>query len=161
MRKISLIYFVAILSGIFLYSCSADDQKTQNAVVSALSSSGNSTVGATVKDGVATLTGTVQTQEQRASAEAAAKNVKDVKSVNNRIEVVAPAAPTPTVSPDQTLTNNINQRLSSEGLSGINVSVNNGEVTLTGDVKRADLQKVMEAANAANPTRVVNQLTIK
>lgn len=44
---------------------------------------------------------------------------------------------------------------------GVTASINNGEVTLTGEVKKADLPKVLQAVNATNPAKVNNQLTVK
>src|ERR1044072_8101685 len=38
---------------------------------------------------------------------------------------------------------------------------NNGEVTLTGSVKREDLPKLMQRVQALNPTKVNNNLSIK
>ena len=41
-----------------------------------------------------------------------------------------------------------------KGIKGITATVSNGEVTLTGDVKKADLQKVMQVANESKPKKV-------
>lgn len=157
MRRTFLIYTIALLSGVILYSCKPSDEKVQKAVETALTTSGNSAIGATVKDGIATITGTVESEEAKAAAEAIVKATKDVKSVDNKIEVVVPVK----INPDDTLTSTINEGLKAAGFPDIKVAVANGEVTLTGDVKKADLQKVMEIANNANPGKVINQLTVK
>lgn len=157
MRRTVLIYVVALLSGVILYSCKPSDEKLQKAVETALTTSGNTAIASTVKEGVATITGTVESEEAKAAIEAAVKAVKDIKSVDNKIEVVVPVK----INPDETLVTTINEALSTAGFKGINVAVANGEVTLTGDVKKADLQKVMEIANGTNPAKVINQLTIK
>jgi len=44
---------------------------------------------------------------------------------------------------------------------GVNVTISNGEVTLTGEVSRDQLPKVMQAVNAIHPKKVNNELTIK
>lgn len=157
MRRTLLIYVVALLSGVILYSCKPSDEKLQKAVETALTTSGNTAIAGTVKEGVATITGTVESEEAKAAIEAAVKAVKDIKSVDNKIEVVVPVK----INPDDTLVTTINEALSAAGFSAVKVAVANGEVTLTGDVKKADLQKVMEIANGANPAKVINQLTIK
>lgn len=157
MRRTFLIYTIALLSGVILYSCKPSDEKVQKAVETALTTSGNSTIGATVKDGVVTITGTVESEQARTAAEATVKTVKDVKSVDNKIQVVEPVR----INPDDTLTTTINDGLKAAGFPDVKVSVVNKEVTLTGDVKKADLQKVMEIANNASPAKVINQLTIK
>jgi hypothetical protein len=43
----------------------------------------------------------------------------------------------------------------------VTATVNNGEVTLSGSVKRAELPKLMQRVQALNPTKVNNNLTIK
>ena len=44
---------------------------------------------------------------------------------------------------------------------GVTATVNNGEVTLTGDITRAKLPKLMMAVQAMHPKKVNNNLTIK
>lgn len=43
----------------------------------------------------------------------------------------------------------------------VTASVNNGEVTLTGSVKRDELPALMQRVQALNPTKVNNNLSIK
>lgn len=170
MRRSVLVYMFAFITGVMLYSCTSSDEKIKRSVESALVTNNVSGVTTETRNGVVTLTGTVDTPEQRMSAENAARSVSDVKSVNNQIQVTMPTpTPTPTTtttttttsSTDQTMINSINSNLTSAGFSGINVAVSNGEVTLTGNVNRADLQRVMQIANDARPTRVNNQLTVR
>lgn len=44
---------------------------------------------------------------------------------------------------------------------GVTATVNNGEVTLTGDITRAKLPKLMSAISATHPKKINNNLTIK
>ncbi|MDU1904797.1 MAG: BON domain-containing protein [Dysgonomonas sp.] len=159
MKKSVLVYVFVLVASIMLYSCGKSDEKIKQSVETALTTTNSGSVSTDVKNGVVTLKGTVNTPEEKMAVENAVKALKDVKSVNNEIQINMPA-PAP-VSADQTLTNTINTGLTAAGLSGINVAINNGEVTLTGEVKRADLPKVMQIANDAKPTKVNNQLTIK
>jgi len=157
MRRKALIYFIALLSGVMVYSCKPSDEKLQKSVETALSS--NTGVTSTVKGGVVTLMGTVDSEEAKADAEAKAKSVKDIKSVNNNIQVVLPPPP---VNPDDTLTTTIKDALSTAGFKDVNVAVSNGEVTLTGNVKKkADMTKVMQIANESKPKKVNNQIKVK
>ncbi len=159
MKRRVLFFAVTLLSCVMLYSCKPSDEKLQKAVETALTAT-NTGVTSAVKDGVVTLTGTVDSEEAKAAAETAAKAVKDIKSVSNNIQVVLPPAPV-VINPDDTLTSTINSGLTAAGFSGITVAVSKGEVTLTGDVKKADLAKVMQIANESKPAKVVNQLKIK
>lgn len=156
MKRSVLVYVCALLTGVMLYSCKPSDDKLQKAVETALTTA-NSAVNSTVKDGVVTLSGTVDSEEAKAAAEQAVKAVKDIKSVANNIEVKLPVV----INPDETLTTAVNSALSAAGFSGVTVAVKDGEVTLTGDAKKADLAKIMQAANEAKPKKVNNQLTIK
>lgn len=44
---------------------------------------------------------------------------------------------------------------------GVTAAVNNGEVTLTGDITRDKLPKLMMAVSAMHPKKINNKLTIK
>lgn len=158
MKKSALIYCVALLSGVLLFSCKPNDQKLQKEIETVLSVS-QSGVLTTVKGGVATLSGVVNTEEDKIAAEQAVKSVKDIKSVVNNIEVKA-AAPVVEINPDDVLKTAVTTALTAGGFAGIAAEVKNGEVTLTGSVKRADLAKVMKIANEAKPMKVTNQLKI-
>lgn len=157
MKKSLLVYVCALLTGVVLYSCKPSDAKIQKSVETALSTT-NTGISSAVKDGVVTLSGTVDTEEAKAAAEQVLKAVKDVKSITNNIEVKAPAV---VINPDDILTTTVNSAISAAGFSGVAVAVKDGEVTLTGDVKKVDLAKLMQVANEAKPKKVINQLTIK
>ena len=43
----------------------------------------------------------------------------------------------------------------------VKASVNDGVVTLTGEIKRAQLEKLMMTLNTLKPKKIENQLTIK
>jgi osmotically-inducible protein OsmY len=64
----------------------------------------------------------------------------------------------PSASEDTGLRNNIQANLTKAGLSGIEVEVEGGVVTLKGNVPRAKMQDAVKAANDAGPKRVLNQL---
>jgi hypothetical protein len=44
---------------------------------------------------------------------------------------------------------------------GVNATIQNGVITLTGEIKRADLQQLMAALNSLKPKSIENKLTIK
>ena len=69
--------------------------------------------------------------------------------------------PVPVIAQDDPLKTQVTQNLAKYGVSGVTVTVANGEVTLTGDIPRAKLQDAMKAANEAHPKKVNNKLTIK
>jgi osmotically-inducible protein OsmY len=109
--------------------------------------------------GVVSLTGEVTSAANKSHAEGLAKSVDGVKSVTNNITVKLP--PAPVIAQDDPLKTQVMANLIKYGISGITVSVANGEVTLTGNIARAKLQDAMKAANEAHPKKVNNKLTIK
>lgn len=44
---------------------------------------------------------------------------------------------------------------------GVSATVENGEITLTGNISRDQLPKLMQALNALHPRKINNKLTIK
>jgi len=118
-------------------------------------------VSVSVKDGVATLTGEVKSESDKASAETEAKAVEGVKSVVNNITIAAPPPPPAPViiSADDALTKGINDLL--KDYSTVKADVKDGVVTLTGDIKKTALPKLMMALHALKPKKVENKLTIK
>ena len=114
-----------------------------------------------VKDGTATLTGEVKDVTVKTKAEADVKGIEGIKTVNNNLTLIALApAPTP-MGADKTMEGTINENLKKANVTGVTVSVSNGEVTLSGEIPKADLAKAMQAASSTNPKKVNNQLKTK
>jgi osmotically-inducible protein OsmY len=158
--KIKFLTILTIAAVMFMAACGKSDADVQKAVQAKLTADGVTGVTVAVKDGVATLSGELTDITVKTKAEASAKGVEGVKSVNNTVTVKAPPPPPP--SPDKMIEGTVNEAIKKIGLTGITVSVANGEVTLTGDVTgRENLAKVMQAANQANVKKVINKLTVK
>lgn len=163
MKKMLFVMACVIITGMGMQSCKPNDAKVQSEVEKVLRTDYN-TVSTNYRNGVATLSGTVATQQEKNAAENAARSVKNVKSVVNNITVRQQQpvqTQSVTVNHDETITTNINNRLNEAGFRDVRVSVSNGEVTLAGDLKRADLNKVMQIANESNPRRVINNINLK
>lgn len=156
MKKQFLVYALIAILGFGAYSCQ-NDSKIQKELATALSIV-QSDLTVEFKDGVATLNGTVEDPDVKTSAENVAKVVKGVKSVVNNIQVKEPVV---VINPDETLQSTITAALALGGFKDVQVAIKEGEVTLSGDIKRNDLQKVMQIANEAKPKKVINQLNIK
>jgi len=158
-----LISSLAVFLVVSYTSCKgAKDSDVQASVESALRANPDlSGTVVSVKDGVATISGEVKSDAAKAQAETAAKGVKGVKSVVNNIAVAAPAPdPAPVViSPDETLNRSVTDAI--KDYPGVKAEVKDGVVTLTGDIKRSDLQKLMMNLNSLKPKKIENKLTIK
>ena len=63
------------------------------------------------------------------------------------------------VSPDDSLSHMAKDAV--KDYPGVTATVNGGEVTLTGNITRDKLPKLMQSVNAMHPKKVNNNLTIK
>jgi len=156
---IPLAMFFLIVS---LTSCKqkTTDADIKTAVDSAIAANADlGGIRTAVNDGVVTLSGEVKDDAAKTSAEAAAKGVNGVKSVVNNL-TVAPAQSPVVITADDPLKISVDATI--KAYPGVKATVQNGVVTLTGEIKRADLQKMMMALNALKPKSIDNtQLTIK
>ncbi len=110
-----------------------------------------------VQKGIATLTGQVKDDATNTAAINMAKEVKGVKQVMSNITI---APPQPLVSDaDATMQAALKDALKDN--SGVVYEVKDGVVTLTGEVKKSDLPKLMQKVSALKPTKIENKLTIK
>ena len=116
------------------------------------------TINVATASAVVTLAGEVSSAANKARAEELAKGVEGVKSVVNNITVKVPV---PVIAQDDPLKTQVMANLTKYGITGVTVTVANGEVTLTGNLPRAKLQDAMKAANEAHPKKVNNKLTIQ
>jgi hyperosmotically inducible protein len=158
----SLAVALAFCLAAFLAACQKgpDDAALTTSVKSQLTAQSPalaSMVNVETKEGVVTLTGTVDNDVAKSEAEQAAKGVANVKSVVNNLSVKPPIV----VSEDPKIKSAVEAGLAKYNVKGVTADVADGQVTLTGEIPRAKLQDAMKAANEANPKKVVNQLTIK
>jgi osmotically-inducible protein OsmY len=117
-------------------------------------------VTVTVNDGVVTLGGTCPDESCKHVSESAAKGIKGVKQVVNNIVVSPPAAqPHVEITADDPLKDSVNSLLSA--YKTVKANVENGTVTLTGEIKRSQLTPLMQSVNELKPKKVVNNLVIK
>lgn len=151
------IIMVALMVG--FVSCKPKDADIKTAVEQAISAIPDAS-GAVidVKDGVATISGEFKDDAARVAAEAAAKMVKGVKSVVNVGTLAVVAAPVE-VSADAALTATVADAV--KDFTTVKADVLDGVVTLTGEIKKTDLPKLMMSVNALKPKKVENKLTVK
>jgi len=146
---------------LLLAACGKSDSDLQKAASDKLSADNISGVTVAVKDCTASLTGEVKDITVKTKAEADVKGVDGIKTVNNNLTLI-PLAPAPTpMGSDKMMEGTINENLKKANVTGVTVSVNNGEVTLSGEIPKADLAKAMQAASSTNPKKVNNQLKTK
>lgn len=142
-------------------SCKPKDADIKTAVEQAISAIPDA-AGATieVKDGIATITGEFKDETARIAAETAAKAVKGVKSVVNNGTVAAPVVVAPVeISADAALISAVADAVKDFGT--VKADVKDGIITLTGEIQKTNLPKLMMSLNALKPKKVDNKLTVK
>lgn len=145
--------------GAFVTSCNkvSDAEIQNNAQTKLATISEASGVSVTVENQVLTLNGLVADEAARSYVESSVSDIKGIKSIVNNLQLEP-------VEPDFT---SIDAMLDSalvdvlKDHKTITATVEKGVVTLNGEIKKADLQTVMEKVNALKPERVDNNLTIK
>lgn len=155
--KIKFITVLTLAVALFMSACGKSDADLQKAAADKLAADKVAGVTVAVKDGVATLTGEVADQTVKSKAEASVKSVEGIKSVTNNCTLKPLPTPAPP-SPDKMIEGTVNEGLKKKGITGVTVSVSNGEVTLSGTVDKAKVPEVMMTANEAKPKKVINNL---
>ena len=160
MKMTKILIAVFLSSSVLFFSCKPKDSDVQAKITEKFAATPEvSGASASVMDGVATLSGEVKDDAAKTMAETDAKAIKGVKSVVNNLTTTPVMAAPPVVAPDSALTQGVTD--ATKDFPGVTAAVANGEVTLTGTIKRADLPKLMQSLQSLNPSKINNQLTIK
>lgn len=147
----------AIALSLVCVACGPKDADINASVNTAIAGVNGVTVN--VVDGVATISGAFVNDSAKASTETVVKGVNGVKSVVDNATVTPPPPPPVVISPDEMLKNSVTAAI--KDYSTLTADVNDGVVTLTGEVKKSDLPKVMQALSALKPKKIENKATVK
>lgn len=160
MKITKIMFSMLLMYSMFFIGCGQKDTDIKSSVEEKLKTNTDMTSPMTVNvtDGVVTIAGECKDDACRAKCEDLAKSVKGVKSVVNNCVVAKITAPVQ-VSTDDALTTGVMD--ATKDHPTVKASVNNGVVTLTGEIKRDQLQKLMQTLNTLNPAKIENKLTIK
>ncbi len=150
-----------VLSCALFIGCKPKDSDIKSQIEQALQANlETSGINVQVTDGVATLSGEVKDQQARDKAGTLAADAKGVKSVDNQVTVTPPVVEAPVqINPDEALVQGVKD--ATKDFPTVTANVNDGVITLTGDVKRSDLKNLMMSLNTLKPKKIDNQLTIK
>jgi len=168
MRK-SFLRFAFVFAAVAIVVLSAcksgpKDADLEKTVTEKLSAASTDVTGgsATVKDGVVTLSGVFKDDASKAAFETTVKAIPGVKSVVNNSTVAAPAAPVPApvvINGDDALKAGVAD--ATKDFPGVKAEIKDSVITLTGDIKRASLQKLMMSLHTLKAKKIDNKLTIK
>jgi osmotically-inducible protein OsmY len=114
------------------------------------------------KDGVVMLRGKVDSAEAKTAAAEIAKGIDGAKGVKNELQVVPPAQRAEVTADDKVIAQNVQTKLKQDPqLKNAKIDVNNGVVSLTGEVKSIEASaKASEVARSVAGVRSVkNDLT--
>ena len=91
------------------------------------------------------------------------KEKEKEKDVNTTIiaDTMSTADTSTTVTTAPEIVSEAQLRDATKDFPGVTATVNNGEVTLTGTIKRDDLPRLMQSVQALNPKKLNNNLTIQ
>ncbi len=160
MKKIRLISMLAlaIMVAVGATSCKPKDADIQKAVQTAIAANPDATgVTVAVEKGIVTLTGEVKDDATSLVVAGLATAVKGVKSVTNSLTVTPPA---PVLSPiDAALETALKDALKDNAT--VIAAVKDGVITLTGEIQKKDLPKLLQKISALKPIKIDNQLTVK
>ena len=152
--KAKCLTFIVIAAALFLSACGKSDADLTKAVNDKLSAAKVTGVNATVKDGVATLTGEVA---DGIVVFGVAEAANGIKSVTNNLTLKPLPVATP-AAPDPALTGKITESLKKAGCTGASVAVENGKVTVTGEVPAAKYAECIQTIQQSGITGIDNQL---
>lgn len=159
MKTLSVFSVLLFALAVCMTSCGPKDldiQKTVQTNLSAMPEAVN--VAVTVIDGEVTLTGNVTDDATKAIVESSVAGIKNVKSVVNNLEIVAPAPDFTEL--DSIITSSLTDALKDH--STVSATVKEGVITLTGDIKKTELPILMQKLSALNPVKIDNtSLTVK
>jgi len=148
--KVKLLIVLSLAVVALMSACGKSDADLQKAVATKLAADNVTGVTATVKDGVATLTGEVADITVKNKAAASARTVEGIKSVTDNTTMRP--VPTPVPAPaDPMLQGKVEEDLKKAGCTGAIVTIASGTVTLTGtvpDAKYAECVKVVSESGA-------------
>ena len=162
MKLTKVLMAVAIIATTLFVSCSPKDADIKATIEEKIKTTPAMT-GATVevKDGVATISGEVKDPDCKTMCEKEIIGIKGVKSVVNNCTVPAPPPPPAPVviAADDPLSKAVTDAI--KDYPGVKAEVKDGVITLTGDIKKDALKKLMPVLQALKPKKVDNKLTVK
>jgi len=161
--KLSKVLLAVVISATLGFiSCKPKDADIKAEIDKSIQSNPDmSGLSADVKDGVVTLTGTCKDNECKAKCATAVQGMKGVKSVVDNITIPAPPPPPAPVviAADDPLAKAVADAVKDHPT--VKAEVKDGVITLTGDIKKDELKKLMPLLQSLKPKKVDNKLTVK
>lgn len=161
MKILKVLPALVLIAGLSFTGCKPKDADIKASIEKSLSAD-PSTAGVTVMvdKGVATISGEVPDEATRTAVEAKVKGIKGVKSVQNNTTPPPPVTTAPVeITADDPLMSAV--RDATKDYPTVTATVADGVITLTGEISKASLPKLMMALNSLKPKKIENKLTTK
>lgn len=107
---------------------------------------------ADVKNGIATVSGEVKDASVKTTATELAAGVKGVKSVENNVTIAAPPPPSVEITADDPLAKGVKD--ATKDFPTVTATVNDGVVSVSGELKSADWKRLKMALDGLKPKKV-------
>ncbi len=160
MKKTITMAALALMVSLGAVSCKkkVTDAELQTQATTVVTSNPGASVE--VKDGVAHLSGTFATQQEKDAMIANLKAIKGIKDVMDMSTIAAAPAP---IETNTAVDPAVQQKLQDavKDFPTVKVEVVNGELTLTGNVSSAQARKIKESVDALNIGKYNNNLVVK
>ncbi|MEP7107509.1 MAG: BON domain-containing protein [Ferruginibacter sp.] len=175
MKITRVLLATAITALIGFAACSPKDEDIKTAIEKKLKAEpGISSTLVDVKNGIATIEGQCKDDTCKANCEKISQEVKGVKTVISNLTVAPPPVATvinpvaaPVSTADSVAGTNEPEDPLTKSLAGVTknfptvkASAKDGIVTITGEIKKTDLPKLMKALSALKPKKIVKKLTV-
>ena len=156
--KLRYLAFIVFAVTLLAAACGKSDADLQKAVAAKLAADNITGVTVAVNGGVVVLTGEVADITVKNKAEASAKTVEGIKSVDaTRLTPKPPPTPAPAPA-DPMLQGKVDEMLKKAGCTGAVAKVESGGVTLTGTVPEAKFAECIKVVNESGAGKLNNQL---
>lgn len=162
-KLFSRLIYILVVSSVLFTSCGNKnkDKEIEARIVERTTADANMKgLTASVKDGVVTLSGQCKDETCKTSCAQSVQSIAGVKQVINNITVPEVQAPAPvTITADDPLKASVDNAILN--YKGVSADVSGGVVTLRGEIKKSELQNLMQALHSLQPKNIVNQLVVK
>ena len=162
MKKSIAMAALAIVVSFGSVSCKkkVSDADLQTQATTVVVSNPNASVE--VKDGVAHLSGTFETQEAKDAMIKQLKAINGVKEVMDMATVAPAATASPAIETQSAVAPEVQQKVQDavKDIPGVKVEVINGELTLNGNISSSDARKVKESVDALKVGKVNYNYTV-
>lgn len=154
MKMNKFLFAMMLSASVAVVSCKPKDADVKAATEKSISANAAlAGIMVDVKDGVATLSGEVKNEADKAVAEASTKSIKGVKSVTNNITVTPVVTNNPVISAtDEAISAGL--RDLTKDLATVKYAVKDGVITLTGEISKAKNIAFTQAYMALKPAKV-------